>query len=189
MNNSQPMQSLADIISQRRTIHEFKAEPVPPRQEIIDAIQTARWAPNHHLTEPWHFYLLGEESKNAIINLNTEMLRETKGEQAAARKKLRWQAIPGWLVVTCDRSEDATRGREDYAACCCLVQNLMLLLWEKKIGMKWSTGPVIHDERFYDLLWIDDSAEKVVGMFWYGYAETIPVTARKPVAQLLIELP
>ena len=55
--------------------------------------------------------------------------------------------------------------------------------------MKWSTGPVIHDERFYDLLWIDASAEKVVGLFWYGYPEIVPVTARKPVDQLLVELP
>ncbi|HKK16439.1 MAG TPA: nitroreductase [Gammaproteobacteria bacterium] len=189
MSEKQKSRSIAELISQRRTIHDFKPEPVPDRQAVIDAIHIARWAPNHHLTEPWHIYLLGQESKDAIISLNTEMLRKSKGEEVAARKQLRWSTIPGWLVITCDRSADPLQEREDYAACCCLVQNLMLVMWEKEIGMKWSTGPVIHDERFYDLLWIDPAAEKVVGLFWYGYPDIIPVTARKPVEQLLVELP
>lgn len=189
MSKMKTIHPVADAISRRRTIHDFKPEPVPDRQEIIDAIHVARWAPNHHLTEPWHFYLLGNKSRDAIIDLNTEMLLQTKGEEAAARKKKRWSSIPGWLVITCERSDDEVLEREDYAACCCLVQNLMLVLWEKGIGMKWSTGPVVHDERFYDLLWIDETAEKVVGLFWYGYPDIIPVTARKPVEQLLVELP
>lgn len=182
-------ETLTDIIRQRRTIHDFVPAPVPDKQCIIDAINIARWAPNHHLTEPWHFYLPGEETKQKIIRLNTELVRRDKGDAAAEKKQQRWSAMPGWLVISCDRSDDELLQQEDYAACCCMVQNLMLVLWAQNIGMKWSTGPVIRNREFHDLLWIDSTAETVVGLFWYGHPDVIPVTVRKPVEQLLVELP
>ena len=70
--------------------------------------------------------------------------------------------MPGWLVVTCELSDDALRRREDYAACCCGVQNFMLYLWRHGIGVKWTSGPVIRDPVFYDLIWVDPACEEVV---------------------------
>lgn len=180
---------IATLISSRRTIHDFKDEPIPDKSLVKQAIELACWAPNHHLTEPWHFYLLEKETITSICELNKEMLIETKGTKAAERKYERWMAIPGWLVVTCQKSDDEVRYQEDYAACCCTVQNLMLLLWQQGIGTKWSTGPVTRDERFYDLVWVNQELESVVGLIWYGYAADIPQTVRKPVQQVLTELP
>jgi len=57
------------------------------------------------------------------------------------------------------------------------------------VGVKWTTGDVIRDKRFYDLLWIDQELETVVGLFWYGYAEEVPKMARKPYVQITTELP
>ena len=179
---------ISKIISGRRTIHDFKPEPVTV-EKIKQAIDIARWAPNHHLTEPWHFYLLGKETINAVIELNTELTRIKSGDEVARVKQERWSKMPGWLVITCDNSTDLLRAQEDYAACCCVVQNMMLYLWNENIGVKWSTGGVIRDNRFYDLLWIDPAAETVVGLFWYGYAAEIPVMTRKPLEQTLVELP
>jgi len=65
----------------------------------------------------------------------------------------------------------------------------MLALWNEEIGVKWSTGDVIRDKRFYDLLWINLELETVVGLFWYGYAEEIPNTTRKQFVQITTELP
>jgi nitroreductase len=79
--------------------------------------------------------------------------------------------------------------REDYAACACAIQNLALFLWSEGIGMKWTTGKVTGDPRFYDLIWVDPAIESVVGMFWYGYPAKIPVTQRKSVDEILVELP
>ena len=38
--------------------------------------------------------------------------------------------------------------KEDYAACCCAVQNLCLSLHSEGIGTKWTSGPVNFDGRF-----------------------------------------
>jgi hypothetical protein len=44
----------------------------------------------------------------------------------AARKYAQWKSTPGWMVVTSRRSDDPLVDREDYAACCCAVQNFMV---------------------------------------------------------------
>ena len=180
---------VAELIVNRRTIYAFRSEPVPDVAVIRQGIDVARWAPNHHLTEPWHFYFLGPETVDQVIELNAELVLQAQGEKAAEIKRQRWSQIPGWLVVSCDISADPIRAKEDYAACCCVIQNLMLYLWSREIGMKWSTGAVTRDPRFYDLVWIDPAQESVVGLFWYGYAEEIPVTVRKTVDQIIVELP
>jgi len=179
---------LTELISGRRTIYQFK-EGMRPQDKLMEAIDLARWAPNHHLTEPWHFYLLGNETVNAVIELNTEIVRESKGDAAANAKEKRWRQMPGWFVLTSCKSDDPVRNQEDYAACCCAIQNLMLTLWNEEIGVKWSTGDVIRDKRFYDLLWINLELETVVGLFWYGYAEDVPKATRKPCMQIITELP
>ena len=50
--------AIATLVRARRTIHEF-ADGVPPRERVLAALDAARWAPNHHRTEPWRFTLLG----------------------------------------------------------------------------------------------------------------------------------
>ena len=181
--------SLTEFIKSRRTIHDFISDKVPDSAVIKEAITTACWAPNHHLSEPWRFYLLERETVKSISELNKEMLIETKGIEKAEKKYKRWMDIPGWLVITCQKSDDKILYQEDYAACCCVVQNLMLCLWEKGIGTKWSTGPVTHDDRFYDLIWVNRELENIVGLIWYGYPAEIPQTTRKPLQQVLTELP
>lgn len=178
---------LAETMRSRRTINFFKPG-LPPREALFEAIDVARWAPNHHLTEPWRFYLLSEPVKQQIVALNARMVSEAKGEAAGEAKRARWSRIPGWLVVTCARSRDAQRQREDYAACACAVHNLSLYLWTRGIGVKWTTGPVTRSEAFYDLVWVDPVVEQVVGLFWYGYPDELPVSVRKPVAEIVVEL-
>jgi nitroreductase len=179
---------VAELLRGRRTIHNFQPR-LPPRETIWQAIELARWAPNHRLTEPWHFYLLGRETAHAIAALNAALVSAAQGEAAGLAKLDRWRAIPGWLVVTCDNSSDPIRAREDYAACCCAVHNFALYLWSQGIGVKWTTGAVTRDPGFYDLIWVDPHLETVVSLLWYGYPAEIPQTPRKPVAEFLVELP
>ena len=177
-------EGLARLLRERRTVHDF-TDDIPPRELIEQAIDVARWAPNHLRTEPWHFYLLDRDVGNAIAKLNSRFVRKKKGDKAAEVKLRRWTSMPGWLVVTCARSDEDLREREDYAACCCAVHNMSLYLWEQGVGMKWTTGKVTRDKRFNELVGIDPDSEFVVGMFWYGYPATIPVQHRKPVGSIL----
>ncbi len=186
--NQPSFSSAADLIRTRRTIHAFQPEK-PPREMIVQAIDLARWAPNHLLTEPWHFYLLGRKTVDAIARLNADLVSRRQGVEAGQAKLTRWQAIPGWLVVTCDNSDDPIRAREDYAACCCAIQNLSLYLWGEGIGVKWTTGEVTRSADFYDLIWVNPELETVVGLLWYGYPAQVPQTPRKPVKEILVRLP
>ena len=181
--------TVAQLLRGRRTIHDFAAEPEVPHETVLRALDLARWAPNHNATEPWHFYLLGPETAEAICRLNAELVTAKRGDAAGAEKLARWRAIPGWLLLTCDRSEDPVREREDYAACCCAAHNLQLYLWSEGVGVKWTTGAVTRDPRFFDLVWVDPVVESVVGLFWYGYPCEVPRPGRKPVSEFLVSLP
>lgn len=153
------------------------------------AIELAIWAPNHYAAEPWHFYILGDEAKEKICQLNAELIRQKRGDQAAQMKLDRWREIPGWLVLTCDVSEDEIRARENYAACCCAAQNLMLYCWSLGIGVKWTTGEVCRDQRFDEIVGFESRHEQLVGLFWYGYPEVIPQTSRKSLDEVVRVLP
>ncbi len=182
-------EGMAEAIRTRRTIHNFHPEPVPPREEILAAIDLARWAPNHHLTEPWRVYLLGRQTAESVARYNADLYAERRGAKAGKAKFARWRDIPGWLVVTCRRSDDERRQQEDYAACCCAIYSLQLYLWTRGIGVKWTTGAVTQTDRFFEIVGIDRDEELLVGLVWYGYASEVPRIGRKPVKEFLITRP
>ncbi len=183
---SRNLQLIGERIRSRRTTKLFLKQKVSEAL-VRDAIEVARWAPNHHLTEPWHFYMLGEELIAGSIELIRSIVAETKDEEIAAFKAKSAAGIPGWLVVTCQKSADELRQQEDYASCACAVQNLTLYLAEAGIACKWTTGLVTRDSRFFDLLEIDQDKEFVVGLIWYGYPKVLPTQNRKSVDEILTE--
>jgi len=186
-DNPETAVTVAGVIESRRTINFFKPDR-PPREIIERAIDLARWAPNHHLTEPWHFYHLSDETQAGVVELNTELVRAKRGDDAAAKKQERWSKIPGWIAVTCDVNDDEHTFLEDYAAVSCAIHNMSLYLWSEGIGTKWTTGPVTRETRFYELIWADPERERLVGLLWYGYADEIPVSTRKPLEQVLVDV-
>jgi nitroreductase len=179
---------LARVIRGRRTVNDFKPAQ-PPLATILQAIELARWAPNHKLTEPWRFHLLGPQSAHEIVMLNTRLVEQEKGPEAARKKYERWSAIPGWIAVGCLRSDDPIRDEENYAAVCCAIQNVSLYLWSVGIGVKWSTGPVTRHPEFYELLGIDPNVQRSVGLLWYGYPAKLPQMSRQDVSEITRILP
>jgi nitroreductase len=186
--NNTTAEAFAAALRARRSIDLY--EPVPvDTTALLDAIEVARWAPNHRLTEPWRFYLVGPTTAAAIIELAAEIDAAKKGPRAGDARRERLKAIPGFFVLTSKRSDDALTDREDYAASCCSAQNLMLYLWQRGIGVKWTTGGVTRDPRFYELLAIDPSKETVVGFFFYGVPKVVPEQKRKPVDEIVTRRP
>lgn len=179
---------LARLIRQRRTINDFLPQ-IPEREIVLQAVELARWAPNHKLTEPWRFHLLGPETIAQIIELNAQLTAADKGEAAAAQKRAKWSTIPGWLVVTSQCAANPMRHQENYAAVCCAIQNLMLFLEEQGLGTKWVTGPVTQHQEFNRLLNLNPEVEMMVGMIWYGYPASRSMTQRQPVSDIVIEHP
>ncbi|MBS0205609.1 MAG: nitroreductase [Planctomycetes bacterium] len=180
--------TVACVLRGRRTIGAFRPE-VPPREVVLEALELARWAPNHKKTEPWHVYWLGPETVTQVIALNSRLLTASKGVAEADSKSKKWAQIPGWLVVTSELATDPFRQEEDYAACCCLIQNLQLALWSAGVGTKWSTGEVTRHPEFLSLLGIDPNQRRAVGMIWYGYPAVVPEQTRRSVDSFLSNLP
>ncbi len=181
--------ALDALIPARRTVPLFRP-PTPPAGLIHEALALACWAPNHHLTEPWRFYLLGPEARERIIALNSRLIEVTKGAGAAEKKRQRWQQMPGWLLVTSRRGRDEVEEEENFAACCCAMQNCALALWTRGIGMKWTTGAVARHPDFLPQLGVDPATERLVGLFWYGYPATVPkAQPRRPLSAVLTERP
>jgi len=185
---TQSLRELEEVIRGRRTVNLYLQTPVP-RALVREAIDAATWAPNHHVTEPWHFYLLGQETIERCLDLCFELVRARKSEEAARFKREQWSEKPGWLVVTCRRSEDELLQREDYAACAAAIQNFMLYLWKAGVGSKWTSGEITRDKRFFDILGIDADTEFVVGLLWFGYPKLTPTQKRKELDDVLSQLP
>lgn len=176
--NARPQTKFRQVqnnILTRRTINDFDPK-LPPHweQSLNHAIEAAIYAPNHKRSEPWRFYLLGPKSIENVCKLNAELVASKKGEAAGEKKLQRWLQMPGWLVVTCVKDKDTTMedpmglAREDYAACCCAVQNLCLSLSSQGMGTKWTTGPVNFDERFAEAVGFSNEDEYTVGTIWFG---------------------
>ena len=182
------LREFEEVIRGRRTINLYLQTRVPAKL-IRDAIDAAIWAPNHYVTEPWSFYLFGPDTIALCVDLVRRIVSEQKGAQAAEFKANAWSEKPGWLLVTCRISNDELRQREDYAACCAAVQNLMLFLWKAGVGTKWTTGDITRDSRFFDIVGVDPACEVVVGLIWYGYPKLIPTQSRSGADRVLTELP
>ncbi|MDA0705123.1 MAG: nitroreductase family protein [Proteobacteria bacterium] len=182
------LRDFGEILRGRRTIELFLQTPVP-KQLVRAAIEVATWAPNHHVTEPWVFHLLGKRSIDACLELVRQLVTAKKDAAAAEFKVQSWAAKPGWLVVSCRKSDDDTVQREDLAACAAAVQNFMLYLWKAGVGSKWTTGAITSDARFFDILGIDSQVASVVGLVWFGYPKLTPTQQRKALDEVLTELP
>ena len=186
--DTKELTEFAEVLRGRRTIELFLQTPVPEKL-ILAAIETATWVPNHHVTEPWHFYLLGKETKERCLDLCRDIVTDKKGAEAGEFKRQSWSQKPGWLVVTCQRSEDELLQRENYAACSAAVHTLMLYLWKAKVGSKWTTGDITRDSRFFDIIGVDEAQEFVVSLMWYGYPKLTPTQSRKDFSEVFVKRP
>ncbi len=181
-----------DVLKARRTIFKFNSRPVSG--EMLKRIfEFGLWAPNHHVTEPWRFVVLGEETKEALARRYAK-IQEAKAPDAAAeetRMKLRqagydkFMSKPSIVAVSCLQEGDEQRRREDYAAVCCAMQNVQLAAWELGVGIQWSTGPITMQEDTYDLLGMDQDREYIIGFFYMGYPSEIPSPRRKPLDDVM----
>ena len=169
-----------DLLCQRRTVYAFKPEAVA--QHLVEhALEAATWAPNHHLTEPWVFYVLGPQARKTLAETYGKLRadkRHTPGseawQQAYTQAVNRFLAIPGMVLTGQLLTDDPIQRQEDYAAVCCAIQNFQLAMWAQGVGVQWSTGPVIRARETYQLTQTDEKRLRWVGILYYGYPECVP---------------
>ena len=192
--------SLADLIKNRRTRKPITFTSSVPTSLVTKLIDTARYAPNHHRTEPARFYLLNREKILKLAKLFGETIRGDKKESSlvekAKKKEREWSHATGLLVITSYSDHDSILVRknpqvieENFATTCCIIQNLLLLFENFKIAAKWSTAGVWQHPEFTRTVKIKNpTCEKLVGFIFYGYSE-IPSTIRNlsPLSDHLID--
>jgi nitroreductase len=179
------------LISTRRTSKPSDFDGRSPDREIVRAcIDVARKAPNHHRTEPARFYLLDDRQISEVAKINAERVAgdspTTDTLERSTRKQKEWGETPGLLVVTCHTDLDSNLVRtkpavvrEDYAAVCCMTQNLLLLLHNLEIATKWSTAPIEDHPRFAEIVGLKFGKpnEYVVALVFHGYT-SVPSNER-----------
>ena len=169
----------------RRTIKDFKADPVPA-DTLERALTAGLWAQNHKLTEPWRFTVLGPDTHRRLAATFAE------AQMAAARADAEGKILSKPLVVAVSQriGGDPVQQREDYGAVACAIQNIQLAAWAEGLGMQWSSGKIIRLPSVYALLGIDRQAEEIVGLLFFGFpARTPSAPPRKPLAEVTRHLP
>ena len=187
---------LYEALLTRRTIFRYRDEAVPDAA-LERAFEAARWAPNHKLTEPWRFYVVGSQTKRALGEIAARLAEakcQDRNEDEIARQVERAQnkilQVPALVVVTQTRTPgDDFREKEDYAAVSLAIHNLVLSLWADGLGSQWSTGGITRDDSSYEALRISPDAEEIVGFIKVGYADKVPQSKRRPVSEILRHLP
>ncbi|MGE4503177.1 MAG: nitroreductase [Thiomicrospira sp.] len=180
-----------ELAKQRRTIYQFSATPVMLHQ-LECCLEAAIWAPNHGLTEPWRFFVIGPKTREALRLIYASSRAAKRAEvdtveyDAIYQKALaKFDAIPQVVLVAQKRCEDAVVSKEDYAACACAIQNFQLAAWEQGIGVQWSTGPIIKAIETYQALGVSVDDVEWIGILYMGYADCIPNQRRQPLSEVV----
>jgi nitroreductase len=174
-----------EAIFTRRSIVKFKPEPVA-HDLLFRILSTGIWAPNHHLTEPWRFTVLGKETQGRLALRYGELRMDKAPPEAPLRRERLREAgiqkfldIPTVIAVSTVQEGDEQRRREDYAATCCAMQNIQLAAWAEGVGMKWSTSALTRDALTFELLGLEPTEEYIVGFLYTGYPAEIPTLGRR----------
>jgi nitroreductase len=117
-------------IRSRRTHKVYGPEPVPAAT-ILQLVDLARWAPNHRLTEPWRFRVVGPKSLAKLI---------AAGSDSEAEKLRR---APTLVVASAKVTGDPYRDREDVLATACAVYIILLAAHARGIASYWRTPALL----------------------------------------------
>ena len=144
-----------EAIRERRTHKVFGPDPVD-RAALDELLELARWAPNHHLTNPWRFRVLGPES--------LARLKEAAGPEAAGKL----DRAPTLVTATVLRHEDPVQDEEDLCATACAAYAILLGAHARGLVGYWRTPGVLRTEAGRAALGIG-ADERFVALIHLGY--------------------
>jgi nitroreductase len=180
-----PLEDTLTAIRSRRAIKEYLDTPLPKEwiEELIDA---AHWAPNHHLTHPWRFHVFTGAGREQLVGARQAAVRaaaERKGEPVSeenlefARKKC--YSAPAIIIVSMVGDEKPIMDRENYAACWCAIENLLVAATARGLGSYPSTGDWIDYNFVGPVLGLTEK-ERPVACIFLGYSEQETMGKRLP---------
>ena len=161
---------LEHAIRTRRTHKVYEPEPVD-RATVEALLELARFAPNHHLTEPWRFRVLGPETFERLV---------TAGAPNEASKLGR---APTLVVASAALTGDEYQNREDLLATACAVYIVLLAAHARGLASYWRTPALFETEAAREILGFAEG-EEFVGLIHLGRpGSEPPAKERKPPAE------
>lgn len=185
--------SIPAIIEQRRSTKKFTGRAIT-RAEIEMLLDAAILAPNHRLTQPWRFYVLGPESRYAYgLALGERKARKQPDPEAARALRetvaTEHRNLPCMIAVSVVQSENAETREEDYAAAMMAIENLALSAVALGLGTHIKTGGVMGDAAAREAAGVGD-AERIVAIVNVGEpAEPVSARKREPATSFTIWRP
>jgi len=163
-------------IRSRRTHKAYQAEPVD-RSTIMDLLELARWAPNHHLTEPWRFRVIGPETFDRLV---------AAGEPNEASKLGR---APTLVVASAKLTGDDHQQGEDLLAAACATYIVLLAAHARGLASYWRTPKLFETDAAREALGLDED-ERFVALIHLGHPSTTPpAKERRPPEEYVEFLP
>ncbi len=170
---------LEHAIRTRRTHKAFGSEPVAP-EVLQELFELARWAPNHHLTNPWRFRVLGPQTVTRLKEIAESVKPGSAGKLDRA---------PTLVVASAHRSGDAVQQSEDLLAGAVAAYLVLLGAHGRGLAGYWRTLPFLDSPEGRSALGLQD-AEVPIGLLHLGAPrQQQRVPERAPVAAFVSDLP
>jgi nitroreductase len=163
-------------IRTRRTHKAFGPEPVA-RETIEELLELARWAPNHVLTEPWRFRVLGAETLQRLA---------AAGKPGELEKLTR---APTLIVASAKLTGDAHQNHEDVLATACAVYIVLLAAHARGLASYWRTPRLLQSREGQAAVGMGEDEEFVALIHLGPPAAEPPARDRKPVGEFAQFLP
>jgi nitroreductase len=161
-----------EAIRTRRTHKAYGPQPVD-RATLDELLDLARWAPNHHLTNPWRFRVVGPHT--------LDRLKDAAGAEAAAKL----DRAPTLVAVSVVQTGDPVADEEDLCAAACAAYIVLLAAHGRGLAGYWRTPAVLHSPEGRAALRIGDG-EHAIGLLHLGPARQEQRTPeRAPVGEVV----
>ena len=135
-------------IRSRRTHKVYGADPVD-RETLLELFELARWAPNHHLTNPWRFRVVGPQA--------LERLKAADAPESA--RKL--DRAPTLVVVS------SLGDQEDRDATAAAAYIVLLAAHARGLATYWRTPAVLDTPEGRAAVGVEEG-EQVLGLLHLG---------------------
>jgi nitroreductase len=178
-------------ISTRRSIGAVKPDPVPT--EFINKIlEAGSWAPSHHRTEPWRFFVLTGDARKRLGKALASMLEATLEDPQSEESKKRLEKVAGKplrapLIIAAavePTINDKVLVNEEYAAVNAAIQNMLLAAHALGLGAVWRTGKDCYSSEIKQLFGLSDKGE-MLGFIYIGYPNMKEIEGkRKPYSEV-----
>ena len=144
-------------IRTRRTHKAFGARPLE-QSTLEELFELARWAPNHNLTNPWRFRVLGPLTRDRLMRL-------AEAEKPGSAVKL--QRAPTLVAVTARMTGEPSQDREDLLATAVAAYLVLLGAHARGLASYWRSVALLDDPRGREILGIPVD-ETPLGLLYLG---------------------